>query len=310
MRDAPVDRVSAGVAATLSAFLMWGLLPPYWKAVAQVAPVEVLAHRVLWSAAFLLAILIFQGRLGALWAALRGRRSGPLQILNAGLLATNWFLFIWGVQTGRVVECSLGYFMNPLANIAIGACLLRERLRRMQYVAIVLAVIGVAHLTIRQGVVPWLGLGLVGSFSLYGLVRKVQSVEALPGVAAETTLLGIPAMVLLTVLSCRTGRQFWLYDGAAPFLLPGAGVVTGLPLLLFGYGIRHIRMSTVGFLQYTAPTCMFLLGLFVYKEPFSSIHAISFGFIWTGLAIYVVDTAHHIHRRGQPGRGHIGIADP
>ncbi len=278
-----------GAVAAFLSFLMWGLLPPYWKALGDVGALEVLAHRIFWSAVFLTILMAVRGDLGRVRAALVGKRTGRLQLLNAAMLGLNWGVFVWGVQAGRVVECSMGYYINPLVNVALGALVLREQLRRPQIAAIMLAGVGVVYLTVSQGVVPWLGLTLAASFALYALVRKLQSVEALPGVTAECLLLSVPALLYLLSAPWTEVRWFWSYGGAESVMLPGAGVVTAVPLLLFGLGVRRIRLTTLGFLQYTAPTCMFLLGLLVYHEPFSTAHAVSFGFIWLALGIYMAD---------------------
>lgn len=280
-----------GFFMTLFAFLMWGLLPPYWKALGHVYAVEVLAHRIVWSLVLAVIVLALSGRLAELRGAWRGPRTACMFVLSAALLGVNWGLYVWGVQAGRVVECSMGYFMAPLANAAIGAVFLRERLRRLQVVAVGLAGAAVFYLAAVYGVFPWLGVALTTTFGFYGLLRKLHPLEGLPSMAVETAILTVPACIYLALRASATSVPPWSYDGRTIALLIGAGVVTGLPLMLYGYGIRRLRLTTIGFVQYVSPTTMFLLGVILYREPFSVHSAISFGLIWAGLALYTADAA-------------------
>ncbi len=279
-----------GVVSTVAAYVIWGSLPVYWKLVQETPALEVLGHRTVWSFAFLLVLLTWRRQ----WAWLASLRSKPkvlgLFMLTGGILGLNWFLYIWSVNAGRVLDASLGYFINPLLSVLLGVIFLRERLRPVQWTAIGLAGVGVVYLTVSYGAFPAVALTLAGTFGLYGLLRKTASLESVEGLALETAFMSIPTLSYLVYLEWIGAGTFGQAGPTMRFLLVFAGVVTAIPLLLFTYGARRIPLSTVGFLQYITPTCQFLLGVFAYHEPFSRTRLIGFAVIWTALLLYSLES--------------------
>ncbi|MGE4298985.1 MAG: EamA family transporter RarD [Desulfovibrionaceae bacterium] len=293
---APVPEIRtplAGLAAAFGAFLAWGLLPMYWKALDMVPPLELLCHRITWSMLFSGAVVVAAGRVGEVRAALAEGRNRLLLCASSMLIAGNWFVFIWSVHNGHVVESSLGYYINPLVNVVLGCVFLRDRLRRVQWVAIGLAVAGVGNLVVAHGRFPWIALTLALSFGCYGLVRKVMRVESLTGLFVETSVLGLPAAGYLLYLGVQGSGALFRHGGGVDAMLLGAGVVTSMPLIGFAYGARRLRLVTVGVLQYISPTCMFLLGIFAYHEPFTRAHLVTFLCIWAGVAVYLAESIAH-----------------
>jgi chloramphenicol-sensitive protein RarD len=286
MRD---RRALAGLAYALAAYLAWGVSPVYFKALVAVPPLEILAHRVVWSVVLLAALLAASGRMGAVRRSLAEPRRIALLAGTAALISVNWFLYIWAVNTGRLLEASLGYFVNPLANVLLGVVFLRETLGRWQRVAVALAAAGVAVLLVRLGTFPWLSLALATSFAFYGLVRKRAGIDALGALLVETAVLAPLALAFLSVLGA-SGRGAFGSSAGTTALLVAAGAITALPLLWFGHAVQRLRLSTVGLVQYVAPTAQFLLAILVYREPFGSAHALAFACIWVSLAIYSADT--------------------
>ena len=275
--------------AGLAAFLFWGVVPIYWKLMRSVPASEILAHRFVWTTAFLIVLLSWQKRWPEVQATLRSRRA-MLYCLGTGMaISLNWLLFIWAVNAGRILETSLGYFINPLVNVLLGAIFLRERLTRLQFASVLLATVGVLNLSLGYGQFPWVALVLAGSFGLYGLLRKLSGTAAIPGMFVETTLLLPLAVIYLFML---TGDGLLHFGPSLPMLsvlLISTGVITGLPLVWFGFDARHLRLTTVGFLQYIAPICTFFLVVFMYNEPFTTAHLITFALIWIALAIFTAE---------------------
>jgi len=299
------DERSALIAG-FAAFATWGLIPVYWKLLKTVSAPEILAHRVIWTTLFLIVLLTWQGRWPELREAARSRRS-LLYCLASGLaLSTNWLFFIWAVNVNRVVETSLGYFMTPLVNVLFGAIFLRERLTRWQLVSVLLALVGVLTLTLGYGKFPWIAVTLCLSFGLYGLLRKKSGTRPIPGLFLETTLLVPIALFYLLSLQRGGGMIFGPVPWSFALLLVSTGIVTGLPLVWFGHAARHLRLTTIGFLQYLAPSGSFFLGAFLYHEPFTRAHLITFTFIWTALAIFTVEAILRWHS----GRDHAANASP
>lgn len=288
---------AVGVAYGLGAFVAWGLCPIYFKAVAHVPAEEVLAHRVVWSVLFLLIVIMATGRRDSLAAVLRQPQVLRMLMLSTLLIAVNWFVFIWAIARNELMQASLGYFINPLMNVLLGFLFFRERLRSWQKVSVVLAAIGVLYLTINYGRFPWIALVLATSFGFYGLVRKVAKVGPMVGLTLETGMLLPLAIVYLVVVNTQGQGTFLAGSRADDLLLASAGVVTAVPLLWFTNAARRLRLSTVGFLQYLAPTGQFLLAVFAYGEAFSRTHAIAFSCIWAALLIYSVDTVLAQRRR-------------
>ncbi len=281
------DERARGLGYALAAYLAWGMLPLYFKALRAVPAVEVLAHRVVWSLVLLSALLAARGGKAAFRAAFRRDRL-PILAVTTCLIATNWLVYIWAVQTGRVLEASLGYFVNPLVNVLLGVLFLGETLSRGQRIAVALAAAGVGVLVVRAGTFPWLSLVLALSFGLYGLLRKRAGLDAVGGLLAETALLAPPALVLLGVRAASGAGAFGGATGTS-LLLAAAGPITALPLVWFTLAVHRLRLSTVGLVQYLAPTCQFLLAVLLYREPFGAAHAAAFAFIWASLALYSWD---------------------
>jgi chloramphenicol-sensitive protein RarD len=274
---------------TITAFIMWGLFPLYWKLLQQVPALEVLSHRMTWSFVFVLLLLLARRRWDWLKTAVTNRRTVLLFATSAALLSINWFIFIWGVSAGYVIEISLGYFINPLVSVLLGVFFLGERLRNGQWVAIFLAATGVIYLTLRYGELPWIALVLALSFAMYGLIRKTSSLASLEGLSLETALMFLPAAGYLIYLQSMGTAAFGHVDGLTTSLLGLAGVATAVPLLFFAAGARRIKLATVGILQYIAPTMQFLIGVFIFNEPFTADRLIGFSIIWLALFIYTLE---------------------
>jgi chloramphenicol-sensitive protein RarD len=274
-----------GVLYAVFAYTAWGLLPVYWKFFRQIPALEVLSHRIVWSMIFLIGLLVWQRRTEEFWQLWRFKRKVSFLLVTALLLTFNWGLYIYGVNTQRVVETSLGYFINPLANVLLGFAVLKERLHWGQQIAVLLATVGVANFVWQLGTVPWIALGLAFSFAFYGLVRKVVAVSPMVGLAVET-LLATPVALALIGYATATGTGHFSTSLWLMLLLIGAGIVTSFPLLWFNNAAKRLRLSTLGFCQYIAPSLQLLLGIFLYHESFSRTHAVTFGLIWLALLTY------------------------
>lgn len=286
---APRSEAGSGLAAAVTAFLIWGLLPLYLKALDSVPALQIMSHRIAWCCVAAFAWLALRGELGAARAALANPAVRLRLAASALLVSVNWLIYIWAVNSGHVVEASLGYFINPLLNVALGVLLLSERLNRAQWVAVGLAAVGVIYLTIAAGRPPWIALSLAATFGTYGLIRKVIAVEAVPGLATETLLLTPFALAFLLWCEWQGTGALGHSGVAVDVLLLASGVITALPLALFAYGARRIPLSTVGLVQYIGPTLQFLVGVLVFHEPFPRARAVGFVLIWTALVIYAVD---------------------
>jgi chloramphenicol-sensitive protein RarD len=284
MREAP-----KGIAAAAAAFAAWGLFPLYFRALQHVPATQVIAHRVLWSCLILLGCIALRGELKEVRAALADRRVVLRLALSATFISVNWLVYVWAVMNGHVVDASLGYFINPLVNVLLGIALLAERLNRAQWTAVALASAGVAYLTFVAGHLPWISLTLAFSFSSYGLIRKVVHVEALPGLAVETLLLVPCASAYLLWCEASGSGAFGHSPPGIDALLIASGPLTAITLFLFAYGTRRIPYSTVGLLQYIAPSLQLACAVFVFREPFARTHALGFALIWTALIIYAGD---------------------
>ena len=282
-------QAATGALAATGAFLLWGVLPIYWKFLPMVAPVEVIAHRIVWSLVFLLVVLRMRGRLGQFRAALVDPRQLALYGVSGGLLAVNWLTYIYAVQTNRIVDASLGYFLVPLCNVALGFVVLRERLRPLQWAAVALAAVGVAVQLARVGRLPWIALVLAGSFAIYGLLRKRGPLGPLTGLGVETALLAPLALGFLLWRGWSGAGAFGSVGGFEHGLLLACGVVTAVPLLWFAVAARSLSMVSLGLFQYLAPSVQLLIGVALYAEPFGGARAGSFALIWAGLAVYSYD---------------------
>jgi chloramphenicol-sensitive protein RarD len=278
-----------GLAATTTAFVIWGVFPVYLHPLGGVPAVQVIAHRVIWSCLFILLWMLARGELGRLSGTLTRPALLARLTLTALLISCNWLVYVWSVTHQHIVDTSLGYYINPLMNVLLGVFVLHERLNRAQWTAITLAALAVVYLALLAGRPPWIAFTLAISFSLYGLLRKVIAVDALPGLATETLLLS--PVALGYVLWCQghgSGALTAAHPGIAALLL-GSGLVTAIPLFLFAYGARALPYSTVGVLQYIAPTLQLLCGVLLFGERFDPAMALGFALIWLALLIYAAD---------------------
>lgn len=286
--SAALDR--RGVITVFGAFLIWGLLPLYLKLLQSMPVLQIAAHRITWGCVFCLGLLLIQRRAGEVVRILKDPNIRWRLAVSALLIGVNWTLYVWAVDTGRVVEASLGYFINPLLNVLLGVVVLKERLNRMQWAAIALAALGVLYLTVNAGYLPWLSLVLALSFAFYGLVRKLTPVEALSGFAVESIIL-TPACVIYLIWCELQGIGVIQTVGLGMMsLLLLSGPVSAVPLMLFAAGAKRLPYSTVGLMQYIAPTMVLLIAVLIFGEPFDSARMICFGLIWMGLALYVADS--------------------
>jgi chloramphenicol-sensitive protein RarD len=275
-----------GFLLALFAYFLWGLLPFYMKAVAHLPLAEVVAHRILWSVPIAAGVLVWLGRTADFKAALRSPRMLGMAALTATLITINWSVYVWAIAVDRTVETALGYYINPLVSVVVGAVVLGERLDRRQVVAVAMAAVAVLILTIESGQLPWVSLALAFSFAAYGFFRKTLPIGPSQGFLLEVLILAIPALAYVTWLVAT--RQDHLTTGNLGdiALLMGCGPVTAVPLLLFAFGAKLLRLSTIGIMQYIAPTIVFLIAVFIFHEPFDRTDAFAFALIWAALAIY------------------------
>ena len=283
-------RTIAGVLYAVSAFIIWGFSPIYWKVLAGVPAIEIIAHRVVWSFLFLLPLILLQKRLTEFIQAITAGRTLMILLSSAILVTANWLIYIWAVNNDHLLQASLGYYINPLVNVILGMIFLKERLRIPQIIAVLLAATGVIYLTVDYGQFPWISLLLAMSFGLYGLIRKMAPVSSLVGLAVETLLLTVPSLIYLVYLESAGMGVFRHGSGKIDIFLICSALVTAVPLLLFALGARRILLSSLGLIQYIGPSGMFLLAILVYNEPFSMPQLLTFIFIWTALIIYSVDS--------------------
>jgi chloramphenicol-sensitive protein RarD len=278
-----------GFWAAIGAFLFWGLFPIYWKLLDQVPALQIMAHRIAWCFVFVVGYLTL-GRGSGWWrpVASQPRLLGLLSTSSV-LIALNWWLYIWAVNAGHIVETSLGYFINPLVNVLLGVVVLKERLNGTQWLAVLIAASGVAYLTLQTGAPPWIALALACSFGMYGLIRKVAVIGSIPALGVESTVLIVPVVLYLTWSHTTGSGVFGLQGLRTDTLLIGSGLVTAVPLVLFAYGARRIPYSMLGILQYIAPTLQLGCGVLIFDEPFTRAQAVGFGAIWLALAVYAGD---------------------
>ncbi|MFE0013905.1 EamA family transporter RarD [Mesorhizobium sp. NPDC059054] len=275
-----------GFILALCAYLLWGLLPFYMKAVAHLPLAEVVAHRIIWSVPIAAAVLIWLGRTADFKVALRSPRMLAMAALTATLITINWSIYVWAIAVDRTVETALGYYINPLVNVLVGALLLGERLNRLQIAAVALAAIAVIVLTVEGGTLPWVSLALAFSFAAYGFFRKTLPIGPSQGFLLEVLILSIPALAYVIWLALKGEGNFAAGNATDTLLFMGSGIVTAVPLLLFAFGAKLLRLSTIGIMQYIAPTIVFMIAVFIFGEPFDTTKAVAFGLIWAALAIY------------------------
>lgn len=284
-----------GLSAAIAAYLLWGVLPIFWKQMQHVPALEILAHRTWWSFVVLLLFQWPRGELASFTQAFRNRRVFWTSTCSTLLIAANWFIFVWAVNNGRILETSFGYFINPLMYVLLGTLFLGERLRTVQTISVLMAALGVLYLGLRMGSLPWVSLALAFSFGFYGFVRKLAPMGTLQGLTIETFWLSIPALFYILHLQGRgTGHLF--QDTSTAILLISSGAVTVLPLIFFNVGVRRIPLSTMGFCQYLAPSGTFLIGTLVYREPFDQHKLVAFGAVWLGLILFSLDSLRNAHR--------------
>ncbi|ESZ47719.1 EamA family transporter RarD [Mesorhizobium sp. M0924] len=280
------SKARSGFLLALGAYLLWGLLPFYMKAVAHLPLIEVIAHRIVWSVPIAAAVLVWAGRTADFKAAIRSPRSIAMAALTATLISVNWAIYVWAISVDRTVETALGYYINPLVSIVVGALLLGEKLDRLQIAAVLLAAVAVAVLTVDAGKLPWVSLALAFSFAAYGFFRKTLPIGPSQGFLLEVLLLSVPALAYIVFLVVNGQDHFISSNGTDMALLIGCGPVTSVPLLLFAFGAKLLRLSTIGIMQYIAPTMVFLIAVLIFDEPFGTTQAIAFALIWAALAMY------------------------
>jgi chloramphenicol-sensitive protein RarD len=281
--------MNKGVVSAVGAYFLWGIFPIYWKTIQTVPSLEIIGHRMIWSFIFVLLLITISGNWLVFKATLRNTKLLLPFVITALLLSVNWLTYVWAVNTGYIIETSLGYFINPLVNVLLGMVFLKERLRIWQWISVLLAGLGIGYLTWRYGSLPWIGLTLAFTFGFYGLIKKKAKVDSTQGFAVETGIMFIPALILLLVLAISGRGVFGTQSVYVKFLLVFTGIATGLPLLLFGTAARIINLSTLGFLQYIAPTMQLLIGVLVYNESFRLENLIGFGLIWFALFIFSIE---------------------
>ena len=279
-----------GLVAAVGAFMLWGLLPLYLKTLSSAIPLEILCHRITWSTVVTVLLLVLWRKSGNLLAVLTEKKIVLRFVLTSLLLSLNWLTYIWAVNSGYIVESSLGYYINPLVNVLLGVLFLQERLRIPQWIAVFFAFLGVCYLTFGYGQFPWIAIVLAVSFGLYGLLRKTASLPSLEGLCLETTILFFPALFALIFLAIQGESDFIHQDMNGRLLLAGTGIITSLPLLLFGFAAQRMPLSTLGIVQYLAPSLQLGIGIFVYHEPFPTEQLVGFALVWCGLLIYVLDS--------------------
>lgn len=288
----PLIETRKGIFFALFAYTFWGIAPIYFKALGQIPAYEVLSHRVIWSCVLLFAIVLFCGYTRRLISALSSPKTLLYLTLSSLLIGVNWFVFIWSVNHDRMLEASLGYFINPLVNVLLGMIFLQERLRRNQYIAVALAVTGVLVQLISFGSLPWIALVLAFSFGCYGLIRKRLQIDAITGLSLETAVLLPVASIYLFFLAASSSANLLDNTLALNVLLLSAGAITTIPLLFFAGAAKRLKLSTLGFFQYIGPSLMFILAVSVYNEPLNTDSLITFGFIWAALVIFSLDGLH------------------
>lgn len=280
---------SKGLLTAGFAFLLWGMFPLYFKAIASAQAIEILCHRIVWSLLATVSLLLISKKAAKLRKRLQNRKIILPYVLTSILISVNWLLYIWAVNNDFIVEASLGYYINPLINVVLGLIFLKERLRFGQWFSVFLAFIGVCYLTFFYGHFPWIAIVLAFSFGFYGLIRKITPLPSLEGLCLETSMLSIPALLVLFYLMSQGQSDFVDQDLTGRLLLAGSGIITSLPLLLFGFAAHRIPLATLGVVQYMTPTLQLLIGVFIYGEAFPEKQMIGFVLVWCGLLIYAAE---------------------
>lgn len=292
--------MNKGVLSGVAAYLIWGFFPIYLKSLQVVPALQIMLHRVVWAFIFVLLLILMRGKWSQIKDSLRKPRVILTYTLTAVLLSFNWLVYIYGINSGQVVETSLGYFINPLLSVALGVVILRERLRPMQWLPVGLAGLGVLYLTLQYGSLPWIALALAFSFGTYGLIKKIAPLGAVDSLFMETGIIFLPALLYLLFSENQGGGAFGHFGWEITILLVFSGVVTAFPLLLFGRAARSIPLSLLGILQYIAPTVQFLLGIYLYQEPFTLTLLVGFAIIWIALLIFTLEGIFNHRKRIAP----------
>ena len=271
------------------AYTIWGFFPIYWKALAGVSPLQLICHRIVWSFVILAVLIARSQEFRATWQAAKSPRTVMIYTVAGVAIAANWLLYVWAVGVNEIVQISLGYFINPLLSVVLGMIVFHERLRRLQWVSVALAAAGVVYLGVALESVPWIALVLAASFGTYGLMKKIAPLGPVQGLTFETGVLFIPAAAYLIVEELAGRGAFMHVDPVRNMLMLGGGPVTTLPLLMFAAGVRRIPLSLVGMLQYINPTMQFMIGVMLYKEPFTRTQLIGFGLVWCALVVFAIE---------------------
>jgi len=276
-----------GVISTITAYLLWGILPLYWNLMSNVSAVEILANRIIWSLVFTMFFIMIQSKWSEIKKSFNSLKEIQFLIYRSIFIGCNWLTFVWAVNNNRVLECSLGYYINPLTTVLLGYIFLKEKLNRFQIISLFLTVIAVSLLVLNYGKLPWVSIIITVTFAFYSLFKKTTTIKPLPGLAAEAAVLTPPALIYLAIISFNSGQFYFEKISITDnILLLCSGIATAIPLLLFAYGIKKIRMTTIGLLQYIAPSCTFLLGIFIFKENYTGLTIVAFLLIWVSIVIF------------------------
>lgn len=281
--------MNKGFLFAVGAYGLWGLFPVYWKLLHTVSSQEIVAHRIIWSLLFMLFLLAATKNVKPFLKQLKRKKILLVYSISGTLLGINWLTYVWGVNAGFIVETSLGYFINPLVSVLLGVVFLKETLNRQQWIAIAVASAGVLYLTFQYGALPWIALTLAFSFGTYGLIKKTAPLNSIDGLTMETLFMFLPAFIYILFVQTNGAGSFGTASTQTTLLLALTGVVTAVPLILFAAAARRIPLSTVGILQYIAPTLQFSIGVWLYHEAFTQARLIGFSMIWLALIIYTVD---------------------
>jgi chloramphenicol-sensitive protein RarD len=299
--DTPqLNTYKQGILYTAGSYFLWGILPLYWKMVENVSAEEILAHRVFWSFFFMIGLLTFNKEWKNIKVASKRIIQKPMLllslVLSSLLISLNWFVYIWSVNNGHIIETSLGYYINPLISVILGMIFFKERLNLWQKLSFVVAAIGVVLMTLHYGKFPWVALTLALSFGLYGLTKKMTKLSSSVGLTFETMVVTPIAGYYLVMLGSSGKSEFFSFDLSTTLLLVGAGIVTAVPLLLFASGAQRIPLFMVGVLQYIAPTITLIIGVILFNEPFTNIEVITFSFIWCALLLFTLSNSKYFRK--------------
>ena len=272
------------------AYTLWGIFPIYWKCLNNFDSLTILTHRIIWCLVFTFLLLAFAGRISELKSALLSKKNLMSLILRSIFVVSNWLIYVWAINDNRILECSLGYFICPLTAVLLGFIFLKERLSKKQTISLIIVILAVLNLIFNYGHFPWVSIAIALTFAFYGLLKKTAHVESLPGLSAEVALLTVPALIY--ILFSGSDSSWTVYHNMSLLsilLLLGTGIVTAIPLLFYTYGVRRIKISTAGLLQYISPSFTFFIGIFIYNETFSATELFSFILIWISIIIYMSD---------------------